>query len=72
MAISIPLKQMSVQEKMLAMEALWDDLCGQAEAELSPEWHGELLAGREQAVAEGQDSFSDWTEAKERLRKQLL
>lgn len=71
MAISIPLNQMSTQDKILAMEAFWDDLCSQA-ADLSPEWHGELLANREQAVAEGREHFSDWAEAKERLRKQLL
>ncbi|MDB5580300.1 MAG: hypothetical protein JWR80_5476 [Bradyrhizobium sp.] len=36
MASSLPLKTMSVEEKLQAMDSLWDDLCTNAETRPSP------------------------------------
>jgi hypothetical protein len=36
MASNLPLKTMSVEEKLQAMESLWDDLCANAESMASP------------------------------------
>jgi len=67
MPASLPLNEMTVAEKLRAMEALWDDLCRRGEVIPSPEWHGEVLAEREQLVTEGKAKFSDWDEARARI-----
>jgi len=67
MSASLPLNEMTVAEKLQAMEAIWDDLCHRGEVVPSPAWHGEVLAERERLVAEGKAKFSDWEEARERI-----
>jgi hypothetical protein len=71
MAISLPLDEMSVEEKIRAMEALWDDLCRRADGVVSPPWHGEVLADREAAARSGEDRFEDWDAAKRRIDSEL-
>lgn len=71
MAVTLPLESMSVEEKLHAMELLWDSLCNQAEGVVAPSWHGELLAQRELSRADGNDQFQTWEQAKKDIRKQL-
>jgi Putative addiction module component len=64
MPIALPLKKMSRDEKLRAMEALWADL-SQDEARFeSPVWHDHALREAERAVKTGKARFSDWEEAK--------
>jgi len=70
MDISIPLNDMTVAEKLRAMEAIWEDLLRDSESIPSPAWHGDVLSAREQRIQEGKSQFSDWDEAKSRIRKQ--
>ena len=65
------LESMTVQEKLVLMERLWDDLSRRPDGVLPPEWHGDVLAERIAAVREGRTSFVDWEEAKGRLRDRL-
>ena len=61
--------QMSLQEKILVMEAIWEDICreeGQLEV---PQWHKDLLDERERRVAEGKARFIDWEEAKKQIHE---
>src|SRR5437773_7709408 len=67
MPVTLPLDEMTVAEKLRAMEAIWDDLCHRAEAVPSPAWHGEILAESERLIAEGKASFSEWEEARGRI-----
>jgi hypothetical protein len=62
---------MSREDKLLAMEALWDDLCRQAGAIVSPEWHESELSERDAVYRSGVDSAEDWTEAKAKIRSSL-
>ena len=71
MAVSLPLNEMSVEEKIQAMETLWTDLCRRAGNIASPLWHGEVLADRETAVDSGEDSFRDWDAAKQNILNNL-
>ena len=71
MPIILPLKQMSVSEKLQLMEALWDDLSRDADALESPEWHGQVLKEREDRIASGEAKFSDWDQAKLDIRKRV-
>ena len=60
---------MSRNEKLRAMEALWADLSRDGKKMESPEWHAEALQQTEQLVAQGKAKFSDWEDAKERVRR---
>jgi Putative addiction module component len=61
------LKEMSHAEKLCAMEELWDELCRSREGVPSPDWHGEVLAGRAARVREGVAEFREWDDVKSRL-----
>ena len=62
---------MTIQEKLAAMEALWEDLSRSPEAIESPEWHKEILDERGQRVADGTAYFEDWEAAKATIREKL-
>jgi hypothetical protein len=57
------------EEKLMAMEKLWEDLCHSPESISSPPWHEEVLLGREKRVSEGAGKFSGFAAAKDRIRK---
>jgi putative addiction module component (TIGR02574 family) len=69
MAPILPLDEMTVAEKLQAIEVLWDDLCRTPESLPTPDWHGEVLAAREQLLRDGKTKFLDFEEVRERLRK---
>ena len=71
MAHSLPLSEMSIEEKLQMMEALWDDLSRNAPELAAPQWHGDVLAERKAAANRGDDQFSDWKEARERIEKEI-
>ena len=68
MSTNLPLDQMTVAEKLEAMEAIWESLCRNPVNVSSPEWHGEVLAERRRRLASGETTLSDWNEAKKRLQ----
>ncbi|MCX5759197.1 MAG: addiction module protein [Candidatus Hydrogenedentes bacterium] len=68
MAINLPVDEMTVEEKLAAMELLWESLSRKPEDIPSPDWHGEILLEREKRAAEGKAKFSPFEEVKERLR----
>jgi hypothetical protein len=67
MDITLPLDQMTVEEKLRAMEALWADLCRREKAVPVPQWHKDLLDERERLVEQGNAQFIDWETAKKRI-----
>ncbi len=71
MNITAELDRLTTSDKLRAMEHLWDELCRHADEVPSPEWHGDVLAQRLQAVAEGKASFRDWDAEKTRIRNAL-
>ena len=68
---AIPIESLTVAEKLLLMERLWEDLSKQPSNVEPPEWHGDVLAARLAAVNEGRTEFVDWNAVKERLRNRL-
>ena len=70
--MTIDLEQMTIEEKLKAMEMLWDDLCRSAPDFSSPSWHENVLKEREQRIREGKDRFVDWDQAKKDLRDSIL
>jgi hypothetical protein len=69
MGLALNLDQMTVADKLTAMERLWEDLGRTPEAVPSPSWHGEVLSAREERIGEGKAEFIPLDEAKERIRK---
>ena len=50
MATMLQIDQMTLEEKLRAMEALWDDLCQREEDVPVPQWHKDLLDERERLI----------------------
>ncbi|MGI8906983.1 MAG: addiction module protein [Candidatus Sumerlaeaceae bacterium] len=71
MTPSLPLEQMSVEEKLRAMEEIWASLEKNADDLPSPAWHAEELRKTEERVAAGESKFIDWEEAKEQIRQRI-
>jgi hypothetical protein len=65
----LPLNEMSVEEKLQTMEAIWQSLSVDSAAVESPTWHEEELAGRERKIASGEAKFIEWEKAKADIRR---
>ncbi len=68
----LPIEEMSIEEKLRTMEALWADLTKKEEEFLSPAWHNDILKSRQQRIQSGEVKYQDWEGAKKELRNQLL
>ena len=68
MVADMDMKKMSKVEKLRLLEALWIDLSVEEHDIVSPGWHEEALLEAERHHAAGKSKFSDWNEAKERVR----
>ena len=69
MEINLPLKEMTLHEKLAVMELLWEDIAPRDFE--SPSWHQDILEGRRQRIADGKAQFADWEKAKTEIRKRL-
>jgi hypothetical protein len=69
--VDLPLAQMSMDDKLQAMELLWADLSRNPEQLASPAWHGEVLRRRREQVLQGQASFQSWNAAIGELRAEM-
>lgn len=65
----LPLSKLSFSQKLEIMECLWDDLSRNEKMITSPAWHEDILKDRDDALAAGKLTVSDWEEAKERIRR---
>lgn len=63
----IPIEQMTLEEKLRTMEALWDDLCRREETIPVAQWHQDLLDERERLISQGKAVFVDWETARKRI-----
>jgi len=63
------IERMSMEERLKTMELLWSSLARTPEAVPSPEWHGEVVAGRLAKIQRGEGKFFTLAEAKARLQK---
>lgn len=69
MEVVLPLEKMSAEEKLQAMENLWDDLCKISDSIPSPTWHKAVLREREDSIKSGNDEFLNWNDAKKHIRR---
>ena len=62
-----PLHQLPLKEKLLVMEALWNDLSQSDESIEVSQWHRDILDERERMIDAGETKFTDWEEAKKEI-----
>lgn len=63
--------QMSREEKLQAMEAIWADLSHTDADVASPSWHAAALEETDAKLASGEACVVDWDKAKRDLRKRF-
>jgi len=51
------IEQMNIDERLRALEMLWDSLGREADRVESPKWHGEVLADRRKRAESGEARF---------------
>jgi len=66
----ITIEKMNMAEKIKLMEELWTDLSASPDY-TPPEWHENELARRKLAVSEGKVTYTDWSQAKDEIRKDV-
>jgi putative addiction module component (TIGR02574 family) len=71
MELALPLNEMSVAEKLHAIEVIWDDLARNAEDIPSPAWHEEVLRARQREIDEGRAKFLSWEEFRASVEKEI-
>lgn len=69
MEITLPLDQMTVEEKLRVMQTLWADLTRIDQQFPSPDWHKDVLKEREARFKSGSEKPVDWEEGKKQLPK---
>lgn len=72
MSVLLHLQDMSNEEKIEAMELLWNELCENAEEIPSPVWHGDVLSARVNALKNKDEEILDWDTAKAQIRDARL
>lgn len=70
-AADFPIENLSLANKLLLMERLWEDMSRSPSSLPVPDWHGEVLAQRQAQVDSGQAEWIDWEVAKEGLRERV-
>lgn len=54
---TLEVKKMSLDERLQAMEILWDSLIDEECEIKSPEWHQDILKEREKKIKDGKAEF---------------
>ena len=65
------LKGLTKKEKLMIIEALWDDIASDENEIESPDWHSDSLSKTKERLKAGEEKILDWTEAKRELRKRF-
>jgi len=68
---SIKINHLSRKQKLMIMEAIWEDLLRSDEPTESPGWHKQELRETEQKYHTGEEKILDWQDAKNELRKRF-
>jgi hypothetical protein len=72
MKFSLPLNEMTIEEKIETMESIWDELTKKAESIPSPAWHEKILIEREEGLIKGLDEVLDWDKTRGIIRDSIL
>ena len=67
MSVNLQIKEMSLKDKLVVIDTIWDDICRNDQPITSPSWHDEILQER-QKESQLKSNFSDWEKAKQNIR----
>jgi hypothetical protein len=70
MKLELPLSEMSLAEKLEAVETIWAYLSQRAPEQTVPGWHAEILEEREPRLTADEEKIMAY-EAKHRLRQEI-
>jgi hypothetical protein len=62
---------MTTNEKIRAIEEIWEDLQHAAGEIPSPAWHADVLKARRQRARRGASKYASWSEAKRRIAERV-
>jgi hypothetical protein len=65
------IKQLTSREKLITIEAIWNELLASGDNVESPDWHLEALKETEARLSSGLEEPVDWEQAKAKLRKEF-
>jgi putative addiction module component (TIGR02574 family) len=63
------IKNMSVEERLQTMEAIWDSLLHEDIEIESPDWHNDVLKDRRKAIEDGSAKLISLDELKKSLKE---
>ncbi len=72
MKVTLPLKQMTISEKIGIMEEIWSDLSSTEIGYTPPVWHEHVLEERAKLADSGEVGYTDWEIAKKQIRDRVL
>ena len=61
------IRRLPLHDKLLVMEALWDDLSRNTREVEVPQWHKDVLDERERLLNAGEARFIDWEVARQEI-----
>lgn len=71
MKVTLPLKEMTVSEKIGIMEEIWSDLSSPGEGYTPPGWHSRVLGERLRLAESGEVGFTEWETAKKQIKDRI-
>ncbi len=71
MKVTLPLKEMTVPEKIGIMEEIWSDLSSVESGYSPPDWHERILEERSRLAESGEVGFTDWETAKKEIQNRV-
>lgn len=61
--------RLPLHEKLLVMEAIWEDISREDDALEVPQWHKDIIDERERLIAEDKAQFIEWEDVKSQIRQ---
>ena len=71
MTLELLIGELTRDEQIIAMELLWKRLTSESPAHSPPDWHRQIVSERFSSIENGEDTLSDWADAKQRLADRL-
>ena len=71
MQATLPLEKMTLEEKFMTMEMIWDDIIKHSPDFPSPSWHADVLKERDKLLRNKEEKLIDWDTAKKSLQNSL-
>ena len=70
-SIALPIKKMTLSQKMDVIQRVWDSLIEKDSPSISPTWHRDVVEQRRESVKKGLKRMIPLADFKIRLKKEL-